>query len=35
MTDNFLRLLAAHPELVDSHGVIAREGSGPYKKRSE
>jgi putative zinc finger/helix-turn-helix YgiT family protein len=35
MADNFLRLLAAHPELVDSHGVIAREGRGPYKKRAE
>ena len=35
MADNFLRLLATHPELVDSHGVIAREGRGPYKKRTK
>ncbi len=35
MADNFLRILAAHPELVDSHGVIAREGRGPYKKRAK
>jgi putative zinc finger/helix-turn-helix YgiT family protein len=32
MADKYLRDLMAHPELVDSQGVIAREGRGPYRK---
>jgi putative zinc finger/helix-turn-helix YgiT family protein len=35
MADRYLRDLMAHPELVDSHGVILREGRGPYKKRAK
>ncbi|PKQ14266.1 MAG: hypothetical protein CVT68_12765 [Actinobacteria bacterium HGW-Actinobacteria-8] len=35
MTDRYLRDLMAHPELVDAHGVIAREGRGPYRKRAK
>ncbi len=34
MADRYLRDLMAHPEFVDSLGIIAREGRGPYKKRS-
>lgn len=32
MADRYLRDLMAHPELVDSQGIIAREGRGPYRK---
>jgi putative zinc finger/helix-turn-helix YgiT family protein len=35
MADRYLRDLMAHPELVDSQGVIAREGRGPYKTRKK
>jgi len=33
MADNFMRLLWAHPELVEEGGVVARERRGPYRKR--
>jgi HTH-type transcriptional regulator/antitoxin MqsA len=33
IADRYLRDLMAHPELVDSQGVIAREGRGPYRTR--
>jgi putative zinc finger/helix-turn-helix YgiT family protein len=33
MADRYVRDLMAHPELVDAHGLVAREGRGPYKTR--
>jgi putative zinc finger/helix-turn-helix YgiT family protein len=33
MADNFMRLLWAHPELVEDRGLVARESRGPYRKR--
>lgn len=33
MADNFMRLLWAHPELVEASGLVAREKRGPYRKR--
>lgn len=33
MADNFMRLLWAHPELIDESGLVAREKRGPYRKR--
>jgi putative zinc finger/helix-turn-helix YgiT family protein len=36
IADNFMRLLAAHPELVaESLGAVARESRGPYRPRSK
>lgn len=34
MADNFMRILKAHPELVSDSGLIARDGRGPYRKRT-
>lgn len=33
MADNFMRLLWAHPELIEESGLVARERRGPYRKR--
>lgn len=33
MADNFMRLLWAHPELIEESGVVAHEKRGPYRKR--
>jgi putative zinc finger/helix-turn-helix YgiT family protein len=33
--DRLMRILWAHPELLQESGVIAREGRGPYRKRAE
>lgn len=33
MADKFMRLLGAHPELVEESGLVAREKRGPYRKR--
>jgi len=31
--DRLMRILWAHPELLDECGMVAREGRGPYRKR--
>lgn len=33
MADRFMRLLWAHPELIEESGAVAREKRGPYRKR--
>lgn len=31
--DTLMRLLQAHPELIEETGFVAREGRGPYRKQ--
>ena len=33
--DRLMRILWAHPELLEDTGVVARESRGPYRKRKE
>ncbi len=35
MADKFMRLLWAHPQLLEESGSVAREGRGPYRKRAK
>jgi len=33
--DRLMRILWAHPELLEESGIVAREGRGPYRKRRD